>query len=87
MASYSLSIKPSAGKEREAVGAKADRQRIVIKIWALGSDPRPPGAEKLAGYADRHRIRQDSCRIVYLIDEVASVATVYKIGHRRDVFR
>ena len=87
MASYSISIKPSAGKELEAVGAKVDRQRIVAKIQALSADPRPRGSDKLAGYDDRHRIRQGNYRIVYLIDDEASLVTIYKIGHRRDVYR
>ena len=87
MASYSLSIKPSAGKELEAVGAKVDRQRIVAKIQALSADPRPRGSDKLAGYDDRYRIRQGNYRIVYLIDDEASLVTIYKIGHRRDVYR
>lgn len=87
MASYSLSIKPSAGKELEVVGAKADRQRMVAKIQVLVSDPRPRGSEKLAGYADRNRIRQGNYCIVYLVDDEANVVTIYKIGHRRDVYR
>ena len=87
MASYSISIKPSAGKELEAVGSKADRQRIVAKIQALAADPRPQGSDKLAGYDDRHRIRQGNYRIVYLIDDEASLVAIYKIGHRRDVYR
>ena len=87
MASYSLSIKPSAGKELEAVGAKVDRQRIVAKIQALSANPRPRGSDKLAGYDDRYRIRQGNYRIVYLIDDEASQVTIYKIGHRRDVYR
>lgn len=69
------------------MGAKADRHVIVVKIQALASDPRPRGSEKLAGYADRYRIRQGNYRIVYLIDDEASLVTVYKIGHRRDVYR
>ena len=87
MASYSVSIKPSAGKELEAVGSKADRQRIVAKIQALAADPRPQGSDKLAGYDDRHRIRQGNYRIVYLVDDEAGLVTIYKIGHRRDVYR
>ena len=65
------------------MGAKADRQRIVVRIQGLASEPRPRGSEKLAGYADRYRIRQGSYRIVYFIDDEA----IYKIGHRRDVYR
>jgi len=87
VASYSLLIKPSAGKELEAVGSKVDRQKIIAKIQALTADPRPRGSEKLAGYSDRYRIRQGNYRVVYLIDDSASAVTIYKIGHRREVYR
>lgn len=87
MASYSILIKPSAGKELEAVGSKADRQKLVGKIRALASDPRPRGSEKLAGWSDRYRIRQGNYRVVYLIDDASSKVTIFKIGHRREVYR
>jgi mRNA interferase RelE/StbE len=87
VASYKLSIKPSAGKELEAVGSKADRTRIVSKIAGLATNPRPHGSEKLAGYDDRYRIRQGNYRVVYEIDDNASHITIYKIGHRREVYR
>ena len=87
MASYKLSIKPSAGKELEAVGSKVDRTRIIAKIAALAVNPRSHGAEKLAGYDDRYRIRQGNYRVVDEIDDDASHVTIYKIGHRREVYR
>jgi mRNA interferase RelE/StbE len=87
VALYKLLLKPSAGKELEAVGSKADRQRIVAKITALANNPRPHGSEKLAGYDDRYRIRQGNYRVVYEIDDSASEVTIYKIGNRRDVYR
>jgi mRNA interferase RelE/StbE len=87
VASYKLSIKPSAGKELEAIGSKVDRIRIVAKIAALAANPRPHGSEKLAGYDDRYRIRQGNYRVVYEIDDDASHVTIYKIGHRREVYR
>ena len=87
MALYKVSIKTSAGKELAAVGSRADRQRIVTRIQALSGNPRPYGAEKLAGYSDRYRIRQGSFRIVYLIDDDNSEVTIFKIGDRKDVYR
>ncbi|HEY5636012.1 MAG TPA: type II toxin-antitoxin system RelE/ParE family toxin [Burkholderiales bacterium] len=87
MAAYRLLIKPSAGKELEAVGTRSDRLRIVQRIHALAEDPRPSGSEKLAGYDDRYRIRQGHYRVVYLIDDKQREITVYRIGHRRDVYR
>jgi mRNA interferase RelE/StbE len=85
--SYSLLIKPSAGKELEAVGSKADRLRIIGKVRSLSGDPRPHGSEKLAGYEDRYRVRQGNYRIVYAIDDKAGQVIVYKIGHRKDIYR
>ncbi|MCX7056563.1 MAG: type II toxin-antitoxin system RelE/ParE family toxin [Proteobacteria bacterium] len=87
MGEYRLLLKPSAAKEIEAVDSKADRRRLVGRIAALGADPRPHGSEKLAGYDDRYRVRQGSYRIVYLIDDVRRDVTIFKVGHRRDVYR
>ena len=87
MASYRLFLKASAAKELEKVGSITERRRIVAKIGALGSDPRPHGSEKLAGYDDRYRMRQADYRIVYLIDDQRSEVTIFKIGHRKDVYR
>ncbi len=87
MAEYRLLIKPSAAKELEAVGTKADRRRIVGRIQTLASNPRPSASEKLAGYADRYRVRQGSYRIVYLIDDAHHQVTIFKVGHRKDVYR
>ena len=85
MGSYRLLIKPSAVREIEGL-PKADRQRVVKRIQALGSDPRPPGCEKLSG-RELYRLRQGSYRIVYEIVEREVVVTVVKVGHRREVYR
>ena len=85
MASYKLLIKPTAGKEIEAV-PKQDRRRIVAKITSLSRDPRPPGCEKLSGH-DQYRLRQGNYRILYEIQDLDLVVLVVKVGHRRDVYR
>ena len=87
MAAYRLLIKASAAKEIGAAGTKAGRQRLLERIQALAFDPRIHGSEKLAGYADRYRIRQGQFRIVYLIDEERREVTIFKVGHRKDVYR
>lgn len=87
MAEYRLLIKSSAAKDLDGAGTKADRLRIVQRIQALAENPRPQGCEKLAGYADRYRIRQGRYRIIYLIDDEHREVTIFKIGHRRDVYR
>ena len=87
MASYSVLIKTSAGKELAAVASKNDREKLVARIQALATNPRPHGSQKLAGYADRYRLRQGNFRIVYLIDDEASAVTIFKIGDRKEVYR
>jgi mRNA interferase RelE/StbE len=87
VASYRLLLKASAAKEIEKVGTKSDRRRIIEKIRVLLQEPRGLGTEKLAGYEDRYRVRQGDYRIVYLIDDKALTVTVYKVGHRKEVYR
>ncbi|MBI2313018.1 MAG: type II toxin-antitoxin system RelE/ParE family toxin [Betaproteobacteria bacterium] len=87
MAAYRLLIKASAAKEIEAVDGKADRRRVVERIQALAGDPRPQGAEKLAGHSDRYRARQGRYRVVYLIDDGRREITVFKIGRREEAYR
>lgn len=87
MAGYRLLIKASAAKELESAGSKSDRQRIFARIQSLAADPRPPGAEKLAGYTDQLRVRQGNYRIVYSVDEERREVTIFRIGHRKDVYR
>ena len=85
MASYKLLIKPSAGKDIEAL-RKQDRRRIIAKITSLSRDPRPPSCEKLSGH-DQYRLRQGNYRIVYEIQDLDLVVVVVTVGHRREVYR
>ena len=87
MAEYRILIKSSAAKEIDAVDAKTERQRIIARIRALAREPRAQGSEKLAGYSDRYRVRQGRFRIIYLIDDQRSEVTIFKVGHRKDVYR
>ena len=87
MAAYKILIKPSAGKEIEAIAAKKDRQRIVARILALANEPRPVGCDKLAGAEGRYRVRQGQFRIVYAVVDASRTVEVVKVGHRREVYR
>ncbi len=85
MASYSLVIRRSAGKEIEALPTP-DRRRVVTRIQALATDPRPVGCEKLSG-EEKYRLRQGDYRILYEITDRELIVTVVKVGNRRDVYR
>ncbi|MBI1956293.1 MAG: type II toxin-antitoxin system RelE/ParE family toxin [Acidobacteria bacterium] len=85
MASYSVLIKPSAVKELEAVPRK-DRLRIIRKIQALASNPRPIGCEKLSG-REQYRLRQGRYRIVYSVSDHEQTVLIVKIAHRKEAYR
>ncbi len=86
MERYEVVITRSAFKEIEGIATKVDRSRVMRRIRVLADDPRPPGCEKLTG-RDLYRVRQGWYRIVYGVDDTARTVTVFKVGHRRDVYR
>ena len=62
------------------------RGRIADVIDGLAREPRPRGAERLAG-RDDFRVRVGDYRIVYAVDDDLRVVIVARIAHRRDVYR
>lgn len=86
MANYRLKIKPSAVKELRAL-PKKDGERVALRVQALARNPRPEGCEKLSGQHNLYRVRQGDYRILYTVDDRALLVVVYKIGHRREVYR
>ncbi|HVU00884.1 MAG TPA: type II toxin-antitoxin system RelE/ParE family toxin [Polyangiaceae bacterium] len=85
MASYAVELRRSAVKELGDL-ASADVGRVISRIRALGTNPRPQGSEKLTG-AEQYRVRQGLYRILYEVDDVRRIVTIVKIGHRREVYR
>ena len=80
MASYRVEIKVSAIRELEGIGRKGDRQRLARRIAALGTQPRPPGCQKLAGDDERYRVRQGRYRVIYAIDDGARGLVIEGLG-------
>ena len=60
--------------------------RIGSALDDLQYNPRPPGAKKLTGQ-NGYRVRKGDYRILYTIEDRKKLIRVYRIGHRRDVFR
>lgn len=85
MAKYRITIKKSAVKELEAL-PKKDLQRIIKRIQALAENPRPQGSKKLSGQ-ELYRIRQGDHRIDYSIEDKDWLIDIFKIGHRREIYR
>jgi mRNA interferase RelE/StbE len=85
MASYRLVFKRSVVKDLRVL-PKRDVKRILERMQALSTDPRPPGCEKLSG-RERYRVRQGVYRIIYEIEDDRLVILVVKAGHRSTVYR
>lgn len=82
---YEVRLKSSAKKRLDKLPAK-DRERILQRVVALGTTPRPPGATKLTG-SNAWRVRQGDYRILYTIEDEILMVEVIRIGHRRDIYR
>jgi mRNA interferase RelE/StbE len=85
MASYKIIFKKSATKELGDI-PKKDISRIVKRIQSLADNPRPASSEKLAAQ-ECYRIRQGNYRVIYIIDDINLTIDIFKIGHRREVYR
>lgn len=61
--------------------------RIDQQIMLLGRNPRPSGCKKLRSQTPMAwRIRVGKYRILYCIDDQKRRITIYRIGHRREVY-
>jgi mRNA interferase RelE/StbE len=60
--------------------------RVLARLRALESNPRPPDVKKLKG-RQAWRIRIGDYRIIYEIHDRELVIIVVTIGHRREVYR
>jgi mRNA interferase RelE/StbE len=61
-------------------------QRIQTHVNALAQNPRPPDALKLKGETG-YRLRVGDYRILYEIDDDEQKIVIYRVRHRRDVYR
>ena len=60
--------------------------RLKIKIGGLTENPFPSGAKRLVNWPG-FRLRVGDYRILYEVDQGNKVIIVYRVAHRRDVYR
>lgn len=83
---YSLTFKTSARKELDRI-TDPEFLRIDKAILALKNQPRSyPQSKKLEG-ENKFRLRVGDYRIVYEIDDKQKIVTIYRVRHRKDVYR
>jgi mRNA interferase RelE/StbE len=63
------------------------RSRVADTLRDLAKDPRPIGSRKLVGTKHDWRIRVGVYRVIYEIADSTRVVRVYRVRHRREVYR
>ena len=82
---YRIIVQPGVHKDVKTVH-KTALGRILKRIEALAGNPRPRGCKKISD-PDIYRVRQGDYRVVYQVDDSTRTVTVFKIGHRREIYR
>lgn len=86
MATYRIEYITSVKKSFRNLSHDAQRQ-VRTDIEALAENPRPHGCIKLEGEDNLWRIRSGDYRVVYEINDPLQVITIFRIRHRREVYR
>jgi mRNA interferase RelE/StbE len=81
-----MEFTPAAHRDFRALPQDVQR-RLRPKIDALAKNPRPHGAETLAGEKDLHRLRVGDYRIVYQVRDEVLLVVLVRIRHRREMYR
>ncbi len=86
MALYSIEILQSAEKEARKIDTK-QLTRIVEAISILRHNPFTSNTKKLKGSDSCYGLRVGHYRILYEIDTSKKQIVVYRIRHRKDVYK
>ncbi len=82
---YKIKLIPQAQKDLDKFPPKIFNQ-IKNEILKLAPDPRPHGVIKLTNQ-EGYRQRSGDYRILYRIDDAAKEIYIYRIKHRKEVYR
>ncbi|HFQ94538.1 MAG TPA: type II toxin-antitoxin system RelE/ParE family toxin [Anaerolineae bacterium] len=83
---YRVKLTPRTIKERKRLDPQI-RKRVDKVLLSLKLHPKLSGIKKLSGSRHDWRIRVGDYRIIYEVDEESSLITVWRIAHRREVYR
>lgn len=83
---FEIVLERSAEKDLRRLSDEV-HDRVIVSISALATNPRPPGSKKLSGSKSNWRIRAGDYRVLYEIADEIRVVRVYRVRHRRDVYR
>ena len=82
---YRIKIITKAERDIDAVTGH-DFDAVKKRILFLSENPRPFGCKKLTDEGG-YRIRSGDFRILYRIDDTAKEVIIYRVKHRKEVYR
>ena len=82
---YLVEFAPLAQRQFKKHGRETQK-RLLGRIEALSSNPRPPSVKKLADGGDLYRVRIGEFRVIYQIRDRELIVLIVKIGHRREIY-
>ena len=83
---YQLNLLEGPKKFLKKLKDKKLLLNLCHKIEELKYNPFPVGSKKLKGDLG-YRLRVGDYRILYRLDNAVQIIEIYKIGHRRDIYR
>ena len=83
---YSVVTTRRADREIARLAPRIRRQ-VLEKILSLNTNPRPQDIRPIRGRENTFRVDSGEYRILFEIDDQQRVVTVFRVGHRRDVYR
>ena len=83
---YDILLESQAERDLKRLPPQLFR-RIAESIKVLAHEPRPPGCRKLAGSGKDYRVRVGDYRILYEILDGPREVRIYRVRHRREVYR
>lgn len=82
---YQVLLLPRAIRDMDSYKGRL-YSKLCAAIRGLSENPRPTGCKKLTG-DEGYRIRIGDHRIIYRIDDKDEKVFIYRIRHRREVYR
>lgn len=86
MSLYIVKLMPQAQKDLDNLSGKL-LSRIEEIILSLYEEPRPRYAKKLRGGGSKWRIRAGDYRVLYEVNDSQKTVKVYRVAHRKEVYR
>lgn len=83
---YSVLLRPAAQRDLDRL-PPAIYQRVTEALAKLEQEPRPRACKKLTGRENEWRLRVGAYRVLYEVDDGAKIVRVFRIRHRREVYR